>query len=191
MLSTSEILQAPQIHARAVLPRPCLERFAPRAPAVEAPSPRTNRVLAALAAPAYQRIVANLEPVTLSSGDVLCESGRRLRHVYFPTTSVVSLLCETADGKSIEICAVGNEGLVGFASFMGGETTGNRAVVLDGGHGFRLESQLLKREFCLSGSFMQVLLRYTQALITQMTQAAVCNRHHSVDQQLPPPATEP
>ena len=184
MLSTPTFLPSPRTHPRAGVSRPRPERFASHAPAVELPSPRTNRVLSALPAPAYHRIVANLEPVAMTASNVLYESGCKLRHVYFPTTSVVSLLCDTADGRSTEICAVGNEGLLGFASFMDGETTCSRAVVLNGGHGYRLESPLLKREFDLSGSFMQVLLRYTQALITQMAQAAVCNRHHSVEQQL-------
>jgi CRP-like cAMP-binding protein len=182
MLSTRAFPPSPRTHPRAVIPRP--ERLASHALAVAVPSPRTNRVLSALAAPAYHRIVANLEPVAMTSTDVLCESGCKLRYVFFPTTSVVSLMCDTADGRSTEICAVGNEGLVGFASFMGGETTCSRAVVLNGGHGYRLELPLLRREFDLSGSFMRVLLRYTQALITQMAQAAVCNRHHSVEQQL-------
>ena len=117
-------------------------------------------------------------------GDVLYESGGRLEHVYFPTTSIVSLLYVLLDGSSAEIAVVGNEGLLGISLFMGGETTPSRAIVQSAGFGYRLRSQRLKDEFNRGGSTMQLLLRYTQALITQMTQTAVCNRHHSVDQQL-------
>ena len=117
-------------------------------------------------------------------GDALYEPGGRLRHVYFPTTSIVSLLYVMEDGASAEIAVVGNEGILGIALFMGGETTPSRAVVQSAGHGYRLEAQLLKEEFNRTGAMMQLLLRYTQALITQMAQTAVCNRHHSVEQQL-------
>ena len=118
-------------------------------------------------------------------GEALYESGGRLRHVYFPTTSIVSLLYVMADGASAEIAVVGNEGILGIALFMGGETTPSRAVVQSAGHGYRLEAQLLKQEFNRAGAALHLLLlRYTQALITQMAQTAVCNRHHSVEQQL-------
>jgi len=117
-------------------------------------------------------------------GEGLYESGGRLRHVYFPTTSIVSLLYVMEDGASAEIAVVGNEGILGISLFMGGETTPSRAVVQSAGHGYRLKAQLLKREFHRAGPVMRLLLRYTQALITQMAQTAVCNRHHSVEQQL-------
>ena len=117
-------------------------------------------------------------------GEALYESGGRLQHVYFPTTSIVSLLYVMEDGASAEIAVVGNEGILGISLFMGGETTPSRAVVQSAGHGYRLRSQLLKQEFNRTGAVMHLLLRYTQALITQMAQTAVCNRHHSVEQQL-------
>ena len=117
-------------------------------------------------------------------GDVLYESGATLRHVFFPTTSIVSLLYVMADGASAEIAIVGNEGVLGISLFMGGETTPSRAIVQSAGHAFRIKAELLKGEFARFGATMQLLLRYTQALITQMSQTAVCNRHHSVDQQL-------
>jgi CRP-like cAMP-binding protein len=117
-------------------------------------------------------------------GDVLYESGANLRNVYFPTTAIVSLLYMLADGASAEIAVVGNEGMIGVSLFMGGETTTNRAVVQSAGHAYRLPSQLLKDEFTRAGPLQHLLLRFTQALITQMAQTAVCNRHHSVDQQL-------
>ena len=117
-------------------------------------------------------------------GDVLYESGARLRYVYFPTTSIVSLLYVMEDGASAEIAVVGNEGILGISLFMGGDTTPSRAVVQSAGHAFRLKAALLKDEFGRFGPTMHLLLRYTQALITQMAQTAVCNRHHSVDQQL-------
>ena len=117
-------------------------------------------------------------------GDVLYESGVRLRYVYFPTTSIISLLYVMEDGASAEIAIVGNEGILGISLFMGGNTTPSRAIVQSAGHGYRLKADLLKDEFGRFGPTMHLLLRYTQALITQMAQTAVCNRHHSVDQQL-------
>ena len=117
-------------------------------------------------------------------GHVLYESGKTLKHVYFPTDSIVSLLYVMEDGASAEIAVVGNEGMVGVALFMGGETTPNRAVIQSAGHAYRLAGALLKREFKRSGALQDVLLRYTQALLTQMAQTAVCNRHHAVEQQL-------
>ena len=117
-------------------------------------------------------------------GEALYESGGRLQHVYFPTTSIISLLYVMEDGASAEIAVVGNEGILGISLFMGGETTPSRAVVQSAGYGYRLRAQLLKQEFNRAGPVMHLLLRYTQALITQMAQTAVCNRHHSVEQQL-------
>ena len=117
-------------------------------------------------------------------GEALYESGGQLHHVYFPTTSIVSLLYVMEDGASAEIAVVGNEGILGISLFMGGETTPSRAVVQSAGYGYRLRSQLLKQAFDRGGPVMHLLLRYTQALITQMAQTAVCNRHHSVEQQL-------
>ncbi len=117
-------------------------------------------------------------------GEALYESGGHLQHVYFPTTSIVSLLYVMENGASAEIAVVGNEGILGIALFMGGETTPSRAVVQSAGHGYRLRSQIMKQEFGRGGPVMRLLLRYTQALITQMGQTAVCNRHHSVEQQL-------
>jgi CRP-like cAMP-binding protein len=114
----------------------------------------------------------------------LYESGDQLQHVYFPTASIVSLLYVMADGASAEIAVVGNEGIIGIALFMGGETMPNRAVVQSAGHAYRLKGQVLKEEFNRAGELQHLLLRYTQALLTQMSQTAVCNRHHSVDQQL-------
>ncbi|MGE3532524.1 MAG: Crp/Fnr family transcriptional regulator, partial [Steroidobacteraceae bacterium] len=132
----------------------------------------------------FERIQANLKLVPMKLGDVLYESGSHLRHVYFPTTAIVSLLYLLADGASAEIAVVGNEGVIGVSLFMGGETTTTRAVVQSAGHAYRLPSQALKDEFTRAGPVQLLLLRYTQSLITQMTQTAVCNRHHSVDQQL-------
>lgn len=117
-------------------------------------------------------------------GEVVCEPGIPMRHVYFPTTCIVSLLYVMEDGASAEIAVVGNEGIVGISVFMGGETTTSRAVVQSAGHAYRLEGQLLKDAFFRAGPMQLLLLRYTQALLTQMAQTAVCNRHHTVDQQL-------
>jgi CRP-like cAMP-binding protein len=146
--------------------------------------PRQNYLLAALSAADRERIFPHLRLVSLPLGKVLYESGDLLRHVYFPTDSIVSLLYVLADGASAEISVVGNEGLIGIALFMGGETTPSRAVVQSAGYAYRLIGQQLKDEFHRNGPMQLLLLRYTQALLTQMAQTAVCNRHHSVDQQL-------
>jgi CRP-like cAMP-binding protein len=149
-----------------------------------APDPKTNHLLAALPLEYLQRWMKQLEPVELALGQVLYESGRTLSHVYFPTTAIVSLLYVMENGASAEIAVVGNEGVVGISLFMGGESTPSRAVVQSAGRGLRLNSRTVKQEFELAGPVMHLLLRYTQALITQMSQTAVCNRHHSLDQQL-------
>ena len=148
------------------------------------PDPKTNRLLAALPADDWERWSGALEPVDMHLGDVLYESGMPMTHVYFPTTSIVSLLYVMEDGASAEIAVVGKEGIVGVSLFMGGETTPSRSVVQSAGQGLRMRGQVLKDEFNRSGAVMHLLLRYTQALITQMSQTAVCNRHHSLDQQL-------
>ena len=146
--------------------------------------PRQNHLLAALPADEYARILANLELGEMPLGEALYESGSQMRHVYFPTTAIISLLYVMEDGASAEIAIVGNEGVVGVSLFMGGETTTSRAVVQSAGHGYRLKAPLLKAEFFHAGPMQRLLLRYTQALLTQMAQTAVCNRHHSLDQQL-------
>jgi CRP-like cAMP-binding protein len=148
------------------------------------PTPKDNLLLAALPKLTYERLSPLLEHVPLPLGLSLYESGGAQRFVYFPTNAIVSLLYVLADGASAEIAVAGNDGLVGIALFMGGETTPSRAVVQSAGHGYRLGGAFLKREFNAGGPLQQLLLRYTQALITQMTQTAVCNRHHAVDQQL-------
>ncbi len=146
--------------------------------------PEQNLLLAALPAADHARLAPHLEPVALPLGLVIFESGSKLRHLYFPTSGIVSLLYSMENGASTEIAVIGNEGVVGIALFMGGESTPSRAVVQSAGHGYRLPASVLKMEFALSGPLQHLLLRYTQALIAQMTQTAVCNRHHSVDQQL-------
>ena len=158
-------------------------------PLVAAPSealhdPRQNQLLAALPDAEWQRWLPHLELADLPLGKVLYESGTTLCHVYFPTTAIVSLLYVMENGASAEIAVVGNEGIVGVSLFMGGESTPSRAVVQSAGHGFKLKSQSMKREFNRGGPVLHLLLRYTQALITQVAQTAVCNRHHSLDQQL-------
>src|SRR6202140_3951370 len=160
--------------------------MANRSPEASLPrhSPRQNHLLNALPAGDYQRIAEHLELVELKLGDILYEPGVRLVYVYFPTPPIVSLLYVMEDGASAEIAIVGNEGILGISLFMGGETTPSRAVVQSAGYGYRLKAQLLKDEFQRFGPMLHLLLRYTQALITQMAQTAVCNRHHSVDQQL-------
>jgi len=143
-----------------------------------------NHLLDALPAGDYARLKSYLELIPMALGQVLYKPGTRLGHVYFPTTSIISLLYVMEDGASAEIAVVGNEGMLGISLFMGGETTPSHAVVQSAGYAVRLKAQLLKDEFARFGPMMQLLLRYTQALITQMAQTAVCNRHHSVDQQL-------
>ena len=143
-----------------------------------------NHLLAALPTYIQQSWLSQLEPIRMPLGEVLYESGVTLTHVYFPTTAIVSLLYVMEDGASAEIAVVGNEGIVGISLFMGGESTPSRAVVQSAGQGFRLKAQVLKEEFNRAGPVLHLLLRYTQALITQMAQTAVCNRHHSLDQQL-------
>jgi len=145
---------------------------------------RKNSLLAALPDPEWRRWQPLLEHLEMPLGQVLYESGATLAHVYFPITSIVSLLYVMENGASAEIAVVGNEGLVGVSLFMGGESTPSRAVVQSAGQGFRLKAQLMKDEFNRAGPVLHLLLRYTQALITQMAQTAACNRHHSLDQQL-------
>ena len=145
---------------------------------------RRNHLLAALSAGALERVLPHLRLVAMPLGKVLYEPGDLLSHVYFPTDCIVSLLYVLTDGSSAEISVVGNDGVIGIALFMGGETTPSRALVQSGGHAYELHGQLLKNEFHRDGAMQLLLLRYTQALITQMAQTAVCNRHHSVDQQL-------
>jgi CRP-like cAMP-binding protein len=146
--------------------------------------PRKNFLLAALPDPEWRCWQSSLERVDMPLGQVLYESGAALSHVYFPTTSIVSLLYVMENGASAEIAVVGNEGVVGISLFMGGESTPSRAVVQSAGLGYRLKAQLMKDEFNRAGPVLHLLLRYTQALITQMAQTAACNRHHSLDQQL-------
>ncbi|MFZ6768616.1 Crp/Fnr family transcriptional regulator [Undibacterium sp. Di26W] len=147
-------------------------------------NPLQNHLLAALPHAEFERIAVHLELVTMPLGQALYEAGATLNYVYFPTTSIVSLLYVLENGASAEIAIVGNEGILGISLFMGGETTPSRAVVQCAGFGYRLQSQFLKDEFNRAGPFLRLLLRYTQALIAQMTQTAVCNRHHSIEQQL-------
>jgi CRP-like cAMP-binding protein len=148
------------------------------------PIPKTNRLLGSLPDAEWKRWEPALEEVELPLGRVLYESGSTQSHVYFPTTAIVSLLYVMEDGASAEIAVVGNEGIVGVSLFMGGETTPSRAVVQSGGKGYRLSAERMKTEFNRAGPVLHLLLRYTQALLTQMAQTAVCNRHHSLDQQL-------
>jgi CRP-like cAMP-binding protein len=147
-------------------------------------TPKQNHLLAALPDADYERLLPHLEIVPLPLGWAVYESGTPQGYVYFPTNSIVSLLYVMEDGSSAEIAVVGDEGLVGIALFMGGETTPSRAVVQSAGYGYRLKASVLKTEFGEGGDLQHLLLRYTQALITQMAQTAVCNRHHSVERQL-------
>lgn len=146
--------------------------------------PLSNQLLAALPVEEWLRWLPQLEPVELKLGQVLYESGSAQRDVYFPTSAIVSLLYVTENGSSAEIAIVGFEGVVGIALFLGGDTSPNRAVVQSAGQGFRLKARVIKAEFNRSLPVMHLLLRYAQALITQISQTAVCNRHHSVQQQL-------
>jgi CRP-like cAMP-binding protein len=154
------------------------------APSETSNDPRLNQLLAALPDAEWKRWLPHLEPIELPLGKVLYESGSTLRHVVFPTTAIVSLLYVMESGASAEIAVVGREGIVGISLFMGGETTPSRAVVQSAGRAFRLKAEAMKEEFNRGGPVLHLLLRYTQALITQMAQTAVCNRHHSLDQQL-------
>ena len=147
-------------------------------------SPQQNHLLAALPTAEFDALATHLALVPMRLGEMLYEPGRQLSHAYFPTTSIVSLHYVMASGASAESAGVGNEGVVGVALFMGGDTTPSSAVVQTAGHAYRLEARLLKQEFSRAGSLQALLLRYTQALMTQMAQIAACNRHHSVEQQL-------
>src|SRR5687767_7699688 len=146
--------------------------------------PKANLLLASMPEADYQALAAHLEPMAMPLGMAVYESGGAQGFVYFPTDSIVSLLYVLENGASTEIAVTGNEGLVGISLFMGGETTPSRAIVQSAGHGFRVRGAVLKKVFESSGDVQHLLLRFTQALITQMTQTAVCNRHHAVDQQL-------
>ena len=146
--------------------------------------PKQNHLLAALSAADYARLLPDLELIAMPLGWAVYESGSHLSYVYFPTTSIVSLLYVLESGASVEIAVAGNEGVVGISLFMGGESTPSRAVVQSAGSGYRLKASVLKEEFAMGGDLQHLALRYTQALITQMAQTAVCNRHHAVDQQL-------
>ncbi len=150
----------------------------------ETHDPRQNRLLGALPDDELDRLRPHLEYVTLSLGETLGEPGIPMPFVYFPTESIVSLIYVMADGSSAEIAVVGNEGIVGVSLFMGGESTTSHAVVQSAGHGFRMKGKIVKDAFFQAGPMQRLLLRYTQALLTQMAQTAVCNRHHTVDQQL-------
>jgi CRP-like cAMP-binding protein len=169
-----------QAHARN---RPALACFTETRMAL-ADDPRRNHLLAALPDAQWARWHPQLEPVDLPLGKVLYESGRKLSHVHFPTSAIVSLLHVMENGASAEIAVAGREAIVGISLFMGGESTTSRAVVQSAGRGYRLKAHVLMQEFNLGGPVLHLLLRYTQALITQMAQTAVCNRHHSLDQQL-------
>jgi CRP-like cAMP-binding protein len=147
-------------------------------------NPNQNHLLSALTPAEFGRLVPHLELVAMPFGEVLCESGGKLQHVYFPTTSIVSLNYVMENGASAEIAGVGNEGVLGISLFMGGNTTPCRAFVRTAGYGYKLRAHLLMEEFNRAGSLQRLLLRYTQALMTQTSQSAACNRHHSVDQQL-------
>ena len=147
-------------------------------------NPLQNHLLAALPADDYARLHPDLELIPMPLGWAICESGGHMAYVYFPTTSIVSLLYVMENGASAEIAVTGNEGVVGISLFMGGDSTPSRAVVQSTGYGYRLKAGVVKREFAMGGRLQHLSLRFTQALITQMAQTAVCNRHHSVDQQL-------
>ena len=148
------------------------------------PSPNQNHLLAALPTAEFERLLPHLELVPLRLGEVLCESGEQLQHAYFPTTAILSLHYVMESGAGAEIAGVGNEGMLGISLFMGGQTTPSQALVQTAGYAYRLKSKLLMEEFNRSGLLLRLLLRYTQALITQMAQTAACNRHHTLLQQL-------
>ncbi len=148
------------------------------------PGPEKNYLLSALPAAEMKRLQLDLELVDMRLGEVVYESGRPLGHVYFPTSCIVSLLYVLENGSSAEIAVVGNDGVVGVSIFMGGESTPSRAVVQSKGQAYRLPARMVMKEFTRGGAMQHLMLRYTQSLLTQMSQTAVCNRHHSVDQQL-------
>lgn len=147
-------------------------------------TPMHNRLLAALPKETFERIAPHLELVSMPLGDVLYESGGQLHHAYFPTTAIVSLHYVMENGASAEIAGVGNDGVIGISLFMGGNTTPSQATVCVSGFGYRLKARLMMEEFNRAGPMMRLMLRYIQALITQMSQTAVCNRHHSMEQQM-------
>ena len=147
-------------------------------------TPKQNHLLAALPAEIFERISPHLELISMPLGEVLYESGGQLQHVYFPTTAIVSLHYLMESGASAEIAGVGNEGVLGISLFMGGNTTPSLATVQTAGYGYRLKGRLMMEEFNRAGPMMRLMLRYTQALMTQISQTAVCNRHHSIEQQL-------
>lgn len=147
-------------------------------------SPNQNHLLSALPAEEFGRLAPHLELVPMLLGESIYEPGNQLQHVYFPTTAIVSLLYVLESGASAEIAGVGNEGMLGIALFMGGDTTPSSAVVQTAGHAYRLQARLLQEEFRRAGLMQRLLLRYTQALLTQMCQTTACNRHHSIEQQL-------
>ncbi|GLX79468.1 Crp/Fnr family transcriptional regulator [Thalassotalea insulae] len=151
---------------------------------IPAPEPKQNHLIATLSSEVQKRLIPHLQLVHLPLGKVLYESGDTLHYAYFPTDCIISLLYVTLDGASAEISVIGNEGILGTTLFMGGESTPSRAVVQSAGHAYRISAQKFKDEFALHSDMMTLLLLYTQVLITQMAQTAVCNRHHSVDQQL-------
>lgn len=153
-------------------------------PSGKSPHPNQNHLLAALPPEDFKRLQPSLELVAMPLGDMIYEPGRHMYHAYFPTTSIVSLHYVTESGASAETAGVGNEGVVGVTIFMGGQTTSSSAVVQTAGHAYRLEAHVLKQEFNRAGFMQGLLLRYTQALMTQMSQSAACNRHHSVEQRL-------
>ncbi len=146
--------------------------------------PNRNRLLAALPPEEYKRLVSHLRPLSFALGEIVYEFAAQLDYVFFPTTSIVSLLYTMENGASAEMGLTGNDGVVGIALFMGGGTMPNRAVVQSAGGAFRMKAKVMQDEFAMGGTFQRLLLRYTQALITQISQTAVCNRLHSVEQQL-------
>ena len=149
-----------------------------------ADNPNRNHLLSALPTEDFERLVKHLEPILMPLGKMLYEPNEQLQYAYFPTTCIISLHYVMESGASAETAGVGNEGVVGISLFMGGDTTSSSAVVQTAGYAYRLERHILKQEFDRAGALQHLLLRYTQALMTQMTQTAVCNRHHSVEQQL-------
>lgn len=183
MISITQIPRTSKVHAHAA-PLDSPPVFASSVPIRQLPPPRTNRILASIKSAEFDRIVTALVSVKMSAGEVLYEQGCKPQYVYFPTTAIVSLVFETPDGASSEICAVGNDGVVGFELFTGGDTTCNRAIVTNAGHGYRLEARHLNCEFGRMTLLISEMLRCTQTLVMQIARAAFCNRHHSVEQQL-------